>query len=569
MGPSLRRVPGRTMSRLATLSALLTFCSIQSVSAFEIPCKAEPVTTVEVSDLITKGDSRVKVRQKLLETAVEEGIRTIVGVKVQSRTALQVSSSDGEINEKFLERMRAQSSGYASPEVLKEEILDSGGETVLSLRVKVTVCVPKNPALIKQVVSVGSTVNSNGEELDHFRSIIESVISSSNSFVLSNRDDRDFADIRISGDILDYNVTSRIINKKKYNRITVNYALKAEFEKDGSVSTHAAQEFRNVLARIDLDSATDTFMVDTITAGAQQLHDQLVAAVANARPSGQSVKKAAPRRSGAGGNRGGKPTIAVYPPVGVGAKAIERLGFDKLEITRRLEEALRATGRFAVFERSRELLAASVEAEQDLSESSRYLADAAERGKLANVSLIIQPIVTDFVLRPVFTDIDGLPGMYERTDHGRITLTSKLLDTTSGEIKHQVSVPSEFSREFDDVFEGKVGGPGKRDWLAMAKKIGTQSASAMVNTVFPIRVIKFSKGRIFLNRGKGGGLKRGDVLAIFSVGEELIDPRTGENLGGETFSIGKIKVTKVLAKFSSAKPLGDLEGEPKPGDIAR
>ena len=559
----------RTVSRLVTLSALITFCSIHSVSAFEIPCKEEPSTTVVVSNTIAKGLSRVKVRRMLLESAVEEGIRSIVGVQIQSKSALQVSSTNGEINEKFLERMRAQSSGYARPEVLKEEILDIGGDSVLSLSVKVTVCVPKNPLLIKQVVSIGPTLNSRGEDLEHFRNIMEGVISSSSAFVLSKRGDHDFADIRLSGNILDYNVTQRTIKKKLYNRITVNFALKAEFEKDGSVSTHSAQEYRNVLAQIDVDSAIDKFMVDTLTDGTQQFHDKLAASIASNKPSSKSVKKAAQSRAGSGGGYGKKPTIAVYPPVGVGAKAIAKLGFDKQEITRRLEESLRATNRFVVFERSRELLAASVEAEQDLAESSSYLADAAERGKLVNVRLIIQPIVTDFVLQPVFAEIDGLPGMYERTDHGRMIVTCKVLDTTSGEIKYQVTVPWEFSRESDDVFEGKVGGPGKRDWMAMAEQIGVRSASAMVNTVFPITVIKFSRGRVFLNRGKGGGLKKGDVLELFSVGEALFDPQTGENLGGESFSIGKIKVVKVSAKFSSAKPVGGLVSEPKPGDFVR
>jgi hypothetical protein len=566
---TIRHVHAQTMWRLATLSLLLTFCSINSVSAFDIPCKAEPFTTVVVSDTITKGASRIKARHMLLDSAVEEGIRTIAGVQVQSRSASQVSSTDGEINEKFLERMRAQSSGYGRPEVLKEEVLDSGGGSVLRLTVKVTVCVPKNPLLIKQVVSIGPTLNSRGEDLEDFRNIMESIFSSSKKFVLSKRGEGDFADIRVDGNILDYNVTERTINNKLYNRIDVNFALKAEFEKDGSISTHSAQEFTNVLARHDLNSAIDKFMVSTLTTGTQQFHDKLAASIASKNPNRKSVNKLSQTQMGSGNGLGKKPTIAVYPPIGVGTKVMEELGFDKQDITRRLEESLRASGRFVVFERSRELLATTVEAEQDLAESSAYLADAAERGKLANVRLIIQPIVTDFVLQPVFTEIDGLPGMYERTDHGRIVLTCKVLDTTSGEIKHQVTVPWEFSRELDDVFEGKTGGPGKRDWMAMAEEIGARSTSAILNTVFPIMVIKVSKGRVFLNRGKGTGLKKGDVLEVFSVGEDLMDPQTGEKLGGEDILIGKIKVNKVSAKFSTAKPLGTWEEEAKSGDIAR
>ena len=564
-----RVIFGRPLLQFATVAALLTLCVLEPVSAFDIPCKAEPDTTVVVTEVVAKGASRIEVRRKLVETAVEEGIRTVIGVQIQSRSAAQVSSEDGEINEKFLERMRAQSAGYGRPDVLDEAVTSSGGETLLELKVRVTVCVPKNPLLVKRVVAIGSTLNSSGEELEEFRNIIASELSSSPAFALAPRAEQDFADIRVSGKILDYGVTRRTIKGKRYNRITVNFALEGELEADGSVITHAVQEFKNVLAEIDIDEAMDDFMVGVLTSGTRQFHDKLLATAPNAKKIDQSVKKSDQGQSGEFGLVGGKPTIAVYPPVGPGTKGIEKLGFDKQEITRRLEEALRATGRFALFERSRELLAASVEAEQDLSESGSYLADAAERGKLANVKLIVQPFVAEFVLQSQFEEVDGLPGMYERIDHGKVTLTCKVLDTTSGEIKHQVTISWGFERESDDVFEGKVGGPGQSEWIEMADEIGTRSATAMVNTVFPVMVIKFSRGRVFLNRGKGGGIKKGDILELFSVGEELKDPQTGETLGGEEFSIGKIKVIKVAAKFSTAKPLDGLEDDPQPGDIAR
>lgn len=558
----------RPLTQFAAVAALLALCGFKPASAFDIPCKEEPNTTVVVTEVVAKGASRVEVRRKLVETAVEEGIRTVIGVQVQSRSAAQVSSEDGEINEKFLERMRAQSAGYGRPDVLDESVTSSGGEKLLELKVKVTVCVPKNPLLVKRVVAIGSTLNSSGEELEEFRNIIANELSSSPAFALAQRAEQDFADIRVSGKILDYGVTQRTIKGKRYNRITVNFALEGQLDSDGSVITHAVQEFKNVLTEIDIDEAMDRFMVDVLTSGTRVFHDKLLATAPNAKKIDPSVKKSA-QSAGEFGVVGGKPTIAVYPPIGPGTKAIEKLGFDKQEITRRLEEALRATGRFAVFERSRKLLAASVGAEQDLSESGSYLADAAERGKLANVKLIVQPFVAEFVLKPKFEAVDGLPGMYERIDYGKVTLTCKVLDTTSGEIKHQVTIPWGFERESDDVFEGKVGGPGQSDWIEMADEIGTRSAAAMVNTVFPIMVVKFSRGRVFLNRGKGGGIKKGDVLELFSVGEELKDPQTGETLGGEEFSIGKIKVIKVTAKFSTAKPVGELDDDPQPGDIAR
>ena len=53
----------------------------------------------------------------------------------------------------------------------------------------------------------------------------------------------------------------------------------------------------------------------------------------------------------------GKPSIAVYPTVaGKAAAVLQHGNYDAQEVTRRLEEALRATRRFSVFERSEAVL---------------------------------------------------------------------------------------------------------------------------------------------------------------------------------------------------------------------
>jgi hypothetical protein len=550
-------------------SLLLFCCASSSAFGFEVECKATPVTEITVSDVVAKGGTHVDVRRSLIDTAVDEGIKTVIGVQIQSRSASSVSSSSGEIKEAFLERMRAQSGGYGRPVVLGESVKILDGQTLLELRVEVTVCVPKNPMLVKRIVAIRSALNSRGEELEDFRTIIEKEISSSSAFAVATKESGDFADINVEGRILDHGVTGRVIKGKRYNRISVTYALSGEVADDGSVVTHTGQEFSNVLASLDVATAANRFMVESLSRGTRRFHDKLLTVFADTKKAGASVQRSDEARKREFGIVDGKLTIAVYPPVGPGVTAIKRRRFDAMEISRRLEEALRATGRFALFERDAELLASSVESEQDLAESGSFLADAAERGKLANVKLIVQPFVAQFGFGPRFRSVDGLPGMYERTDYGKVTLTSKVLDTTSGEIKYQITIPWVFSRNSGNVYKGKVGGPGQKSWLRMAEEVGTRSAAAIVNSVFPIMVIKVSRGRIFLNRGKGGGVSVGDVLELFSVGEELKDPQTGESLGGEEYSIGKIKVSKISTKFSTALPVKILEDEAKRGDIAR
>ena len=45
---------------------------------------------------------------------------------------------------------------------------------------------------------------------------------------------------------------------------------------------------------------------------------------------------------------------------------------------------------------------------------------------------------------------------------------------------------------------------------------------------------------------------------MFAVGEELIDPDTKESLGREEILIGKVKITSVLPKTSTAEIIEDL-----------
>ena len=81
-----------------------------------------------------------------------------------------------------------------------------------------------------------------------------------------------------------------------------------------------------------------------------------------------------------------RPSIAVYAPLVMpGGNVLMDMGFDTGEITRRLEEALRATRRFSVFERSGQVLKSSVLGEQDLSQS--------DLGAAPLPALILDPVL--------------------------------------------------------------------------------------------------------------------------------------------------------------------------------
>ena len=254
---------------------------------------------------------------------------------------------------------------------------------------------------------------------------------------------------------------------------------------------------------------------------------------------------------------GDGPDVAVYPTlIGPGAESLRQAGFDAEEITRSLEGVLNRSREFTVYERNEKLLQEAVLKEQNLADSGMFAANAAKFGELANVAFVIQPVVAEYRFGSVFKEIDGESGMYERTDNGRISLTIKVLDTSTGEIKYQMTTPWDYYEQVDGV-EKKTVDPGQDEWIEMATAVGKRSGEDLVNTIFPITVTDFSRAQLTLNRGKGGGIEKGDIFELFSVED------------GVEYPIGMVEVKSVKSKKSTAIPIVELDDDPKEGDIVR
>jgi hypothetical protein len=69
-----------------------------------------------------------------------------------------------------------------------------------------------------------------------------------------------------------------------------------------------------------------------------------------------------------------------------------------------------------------------------------------------------------------------------------------------------------------------------------------------------------SEIEIIINVGKSQGVKRGIEFVIFSEGDHVTDPETGEDLGPIETVKGRVKVTHVMDSMSRAKTLTYLAG---------
>ena len=86
----------------------------------------------------------------------------------------------------------------------------------------------------------------------------------------------------------------------------------------------------------------------------------------------------------------------------------------------------------------------------------------------------------------------------------------------------------------------------------MAQKI----ASRVADAVFPARVIGKRDKVVTINRNDTSGIKVGQVWEVFALGDELVDPDTGEKTR-EEIVVGKVKVSRVTPQNSQADILED------------
>ncbi|MFD1006987.1 MULTISPECIES: hypothetical protein [Oceanisphaera] len=137
----------------------------------------------------------------------------------------------------------------------------------------------------------------------------------------------------------------------------------------------------------------------------------------------------------------------------------------------------------------------------------------------------------------------------------------------TGEIKHYASsslrvryqlieVPTRQVKWSDSVSLNAGNGNLNRLINQAVKSIFQQT----MDNIYPLRLISVQGKRVIINQG-GKTLKTGSYFTVFSLGEKLVDPYTGEVLGQDESAIGKVRITEVKPKISYAELIqgdGDL-----------
>jgi curli biogenesis system outer membrane secretion channel CsgG len=251
-----------------------------------------------------------------------------------------------------------------------------------------------------------------------------------------------------------------------------------------------------------------------------------------------------------------------------------------------LQTTLVESGCFIVVERA-ELH--QIEEEQRLKETGQArAATAATSGKLIPAQVLVMGAITTYSTHESGGALGGALGGGRfggvASKKAKVTLDLRLVDTTTSEVLATGTAVGEASATAVVVGGIPVGDIRVGTALWHETPIGKAARKAIDEAVSfilakmkdapwqaKVSLYKPETGQVFVNQGKNAGIKEGDTLYLYHVGEEIVDPDTGAVLGQETEKIAVLTVTRVEDKFSVAKIEARLkEGiDPKTGDIIR
>ena len=263
-----------------------------------------------------------------------------------------------------------------------------------------------------------------------------------------------------------------------------------------------------------------------------------------------------------------RPTIAVldfvtkknWVHIGHDFVIVKKIDDNTKFMTSDLITYLTKTNKFDVVERSR---MKDILAEQEFSESG-YISEktAVKMGKLIGADYFVMGKIEQLKAEYKMEKIPYTETVRPKYE-GKLIVNVRIVDSRGGKVVTADKIETELE---DHNYQGKVNGD---DFIEMLKdKAVRQVVDSIVGGVFPIKVIKVSGGEVYLNRGAGATFKVGDKLSLFTQGEALVDPDTGENLGSAEEEVAAVEITSIQKKFTKAKILQGGK-QVKKGMIAR
>ena len=154
---------------------------------------------------------------------------------------------------------------------------------------------------------------------------------------------------------------------------------------------------------------------------------------------------------------------------------------------------------------------------------------------------------TDYIITGVLKDLK------KRTTRKKMESTGKVFKNTkyTAELNYRVIDIATSQVKFSDTTNITI---SSSSTSKLRNLVANKTAETILNAIYPIRVIDISKKSLTLGQG-GKSIKKNAEYNLVKIGERMIDPYTKESLGRKEEIIGKVKITDVQSKMSTAKLL--------------
>ena len=208
------------------------------------------------------------------------------------------------------------------------------------------------------------------------------------------------------------------------------------------------------------------------------------------------------------------------------------------------------SGNFRVIEREQlnKLLA-----EQDLGQSGIVTQQsAAQIGKVLGVEIAVFGAVTEFGYKRGDTGVRlGGTKVGVGKQSAVAGLDIRMVNTSTGEIITAENVRESKNALAGSFSKGRVNFSNQKSFdESLVGKVTRQAVEKVVrliddgavNIPWQAKVITMKGSQVYINSGSADGVKVGETFTVYRVGEALIDPDTGLNLGSIDTEAGKIKV---------------------------
>ena len=177
------------------------------------------------------------------------------------------------------------------------------------------------------------------------------------------------------------------------------------------------------------------------------------------------------------------------------------------------------------------------------------------------VDYVLTGAITEYGIKEQGVNVGRFGGSSMSSQVARMAVDVRVLDVSTGQIGFAETISAEVSAAGGVGFGGfsSAQGSSEGEFLGQVMRKTAQGVvNLFVSNIFPVTVIQVAQdGTAYLNYGNSV-LAVGDILNVYeSAGPALIDPATGESLGGPERLVGSIEVTDTNPNYSMGVSVTD------------